>query len=386
VLQVNQLNALAGLTQNQMQNALALDADYGQASGDLFQIIDDIDIMPDADKKKDALNDLSGHFYANVMTLAALNTAKNNVFSRLNKSYFSTDDELTKRTFWVSHFAGDNSYKGDINSPEDFSSDWQGFQAGFDTMKKERQVFGIAASYGSTNANQKNDKAEVKGYNITGYGAYFFSNNFETLFMVAAGKQDYKTQRRINYLDRRANAEFDGYSLNLSAQAAYSVKFKNDFCFKPFAGLDYSYVNTQSFTETGADSANLKIYDGSYNRTDALIGLRLDNGHKKRLKVYAEIKMDLMLAGRYGEFEAEYQNTAHNLKIKGIENDFFNMVYSAGMVFDIFSGFGVFANVNSFTSGTQNGLWWNAGLNYKFSTTVESFYEKYNTKGKRIEQ
>jgi predicted outer membrane repeat protein len=104
-LQVDQLSSIDSLSENERSVAFALDSDYGSAEGDLFFIIDTIDKMNLHYKDnivniKAALNDLSGYIYANVITVPALNAIRNNILSRLERSYFSNDDALSKRNIW----------------------------------------------------------------------------------------------------------------------------------------------------------------------------------------------------------------------------------------------------------------------------------------------
>lgn len=375
-VQIDQLNVLEGLTDNQLQNALTLDRDYGASTGDLFYIIDQIDRMQTVSEKKSALNDLSGHFYANVITLPAINVSRNNVFSRLKRSYFLADDSSMKRNIWVQGYASKNKYNGDKNSPGDFDAENNGVLAGFDTMKNDKQIFGINFGYVKTSADQKSDSVTIEGYSIGGYGSYFFDNNFETKFMLAGARQNYNTDRAVRYLGRKASADFDGYSLNLSGELAYDYYYSDEIYLRPFIGLDYAYATTREFTEKGADSADLTIYSGSYNRAGGNFGLQVNNGTDMKLKWYTELKFDMLFAGRYGEFEGEYKNTEHSLKIVGIENDVLSAVLSVGALYDISSSISVYANVNGMYSGTQNGYYGNIGVNYKFATHYIDFYDR----------
>ncbi len=376
VVKIDQLNVIDGLTDNQLQNALALDRDYGTSTGDLFYIIDRIDRMESVLEKKNALNDLSGHFYANALTLPAINVSRNNVFSRLKRSFFLSDDSAMKRNIWVQGYASKNKYNGDKNSPGDFDSENNGVLAGFDTMKNDRQIFGINMVYVKTNAMQKQDSMNIEGYSIGGYGSYFFENNLELKFMLTGARQNYAAERYVRYLNRKTAADFDGYSLNLSGEAAYDYYYAGEIYLRPFIGFDYAYTTTREFTEKGAESADLTIYSGSYNRASGNFGLQINNGTDMKLKWYSELKFDMLFAGRYGEFEGEYKNTENALKIIGIENDIFSTVFSVGALYDISSSISVYANINGMYSRTQNGLYGNIGINYKFATHFVDFYDR----------
>ncbi|MCL2334756.1 MAG: autotransporter domain-containing protein, partial [Endomicrobia bacterium] len=379
---INQLSAIVGLTGNQMQSALALDRDYGTATGDLFTIIDGLDREPSENAKKEALNDLSGHIYANALTLPGLNIVKDNVLSRLKRSYFLADQNDIKRDLWVQGFTANNTYKGDKNSPGDFKSSNSGFQAGFDTLKYDKQIFGITAGYAKTSASQNRDTVDIEGYSLGGYGSYFFDNNFEARFLLMGGRQNYSASRSIRYLGRKTAAEYDGYSMNVSAELDYERFLREDLYMRPFASVSGAYVMTNAFSESGLNAegkqsaANLAVNSDSYSRADLNLGFQVNNGTQMRLKWYGEIKMDLLVAGRTGEFTAQYENTGNSLDVVGIENDIVNFVLGAGVLYDISKSFSAYANVSGAFSGTQTGYYGNIGVNYKFATTYNDFYER----------
>lgn len=378
VLSIDQLNVISGLTENQKKVAYALDKEYGMALGDLFYIIDEIDSLPDTSSQKKALTSLSGHVYANAITVAALNASKDSVLSRLKKSYFIPDDSLIKRNIWAQGYTANNKYKGDKNSPGDFSASNAGVQAGFDTMRDDTQIFGLSIGYVDTSAEQNSDTVDINGYNIGGYGAFFFENNLELKLMLIGGRQNYSAARKIKYgsIDRKTDAEFHGYSVNAAAELGYDYFYKDNIYFRPLFALDYSYVTTEEFTEKNAASADLTVYSGSYNRVNTSLGFQVNNGTDLRAKWYAEAKLNFLLAGRYGEFDGEFKNTAQPLSIVGIENDIFSATIGAGVLYDISKSWSAYANINGLFSGSQNGVYGNIGINYKFTTTYFDFYER----------
>jgi len=383
VLSIDQLNAIEGLTDNQKQTALALDEVYGFALGDLFKIIDSIDVLDIADRKK-ALNSLSGHIYANAITLPALNISKDSVMSRLRRSYFIDDDSSIKRNIWAQGYLANNKYKGDKNSPGDFDASNSGLQAGFDTMKNDMQIFGLSIGNVNTSAKQNSDTVDITGFSIGGYGAIFFENNLELKLMLMGGRQNYTSLRKIEYgeIQRETRGDFNGYSVNTSAEMGYDYFYKGNIYFRPFLGLDYSYVTTQEFTERGftedgaASSADLTIYGGSYHRVNTNIGFQVNNGTEMRAKWYAQAQFNFLAAGRYGEFEGKFENTDKPLSIAGIENDLFSTALGFGVLYDISASWSVYSNVNGLFAGSQTGFYGNIGINYKFTTTYVDFYER----------
>ncbi|MDR1104342.1 MAG: autotransporter domain-containing protein, partial [Endomicrobium sp.] len=204
-LQVDQLSSVDGLSDNERSVAFALDSDYGDAVGDLFFIIDTIDKINPHSKDtivniKTALNDLSGCVYANAITVPALNAVRNNILSRLERSYFSNDGALSKRNIWWHWYNSNNLCKGDNNSQGDFKSSQKGFQAGFDTLKEDAHVFGITVGSVDSNSSQNDDEVDINGYNVGCYGSYFFDNNFETRVLLIGGRDKYTSKRNVKFL------------------------------------------------------------------------------------------------------------------------------------------------------------------------------------------
>ncbi|MDR2399075.1 MAG: autotransporter outer membrane beta-barrel domain-containing protein [Endomicrobium sp.] len=388
-IQVDQLSNISGLSGNERTTAFALDSDYGQSLGDFFYIIDTIDKMStprsmisrydnNTLSKKDALNSLSGYIYANAITVPALNDVRNNIFSRLERSYFPNDDTLSKRNIWGHCYSANDLYEGNNDSPGDFKSTRNGIQVGFDTLKDDAHIFGITAGSIDSNCIENDDKVDITGYNVGCYGSYFLDNNLEIRALLAGSREKYTSSRSIKYLNRETNAQFEGYSVNIAAELAYSFYYRDKLCLRPFVGVDYDYVHIDDFIEKGADAANLSVFDNSYNKAGPVFGFQINNGVNAKFKWQIELKIDLLLYGRYGEITQKMKNGRQSMTIKGIENDIFNANVDAGIIYDITKSFGIYANINTSILGADilRGFYCNVGTNFKFNDLKKDFYEE----------
>jgi predicted outer membrane repeat protein len=376
-LQVDQLSDINNLSENGHSTAFVLDSDYGAAESDYFFMIDAIDKMGDAvASKKSALNDLSGDIYANVITVAALNTSRNNILSRLERSYFSNDDTLNKRNIWAHWYNASNLYKGSVNFPGDFKVTQKGFQAGFDTLKADICTFGITVGFVESNCTQNDDQIDINGYNVGCYGSCFFDNNLETRILLIGCRENYKSTRNIEYLNRKTGTEFAGYSVNTLAEIAYNYYYNYKLCVKPFIGFSYGYAHIDDFIEKGANAADLHILDNSYNRSETLFGFRINNGIESRFKWQAELKSDLFIYGRSGNVKAKFRNGAQSMNIKGIKSDFINFVFGLNIFYDITKYLNIYANIDAFIPDVQEIFYCNVGTNFKFNIDIKDFYEK----------
>jgi predicted outer membrane repeat protein len=372
---VNELSKIESLADNERQVALSLDGDYGKAKSDLFFIIDSIDRMGNIQDRKNALLNLSGYIYANAIIVPAINTYKNNVLLRLDRSYFPNSDSFYKRNVWVQGCNSKNNFKGTLDSPGDFNILNNDVQVGFDTLREDTRIFGIALGYREVKSDQNGDKVDIKGYNVGGYWSKFFENNFEIRTFIAGARQDYFSSRSIDYLNRNTTADFRGYSLSSSGDIAYSYYMGNNFCLKPFVCMDYAYVTRNEFSESGAQDASLLVFESSYNRLCSSLGIKVSNGIDNRLKWYILLQTDILLHGEIGEFRAILKNGTQNMSIKGIELDMVSNTVGVGILCDISKDFSVYLNLNDQFSKHQDGYYSNVGLNYKFSTQPIDFYQ-----------
>ncbi|MDR1523461.1 MAG: autotransporter domain-containing protein [Endomicrobium sp.] len=373
---VNELNNIDSLTDNERQVAFSLDGDYGKSQNDLFHIIDVVDKMASVSDKKNALLNLSGHIYANAITVPTINTYKNNILSRLDRSYYPNNDSFYKRNFWVQGFNAQNNFKGTLESPEDFNILSNGAQVGFDTLREDSRIFGIAIGYRDMKSKQNRDKIDIKGYNVGSYLSIFFENNFEIKTFVIGERQSYFASRNIDYLNRNTSADFEGYSLNSSGEISYNYYISNNFCMKPFVDIDYSHVTRNEFSETGAEDANLIVFDGSYNRVNSSLGIKVNNGINSKFKWCLSTQADLLCFGKEGNFKSSFKNGTQKMDIKGLKSDMVSTSIGAGILYDASKDLSVYLNLNGRFSQHQNSYYGNVGFNYKFTTQPTDFYKR----------
>ncbi len=92
--------------------------------------------------------------------------------------------------------------------------------------------------------------------------------------LLGWGKGEYDSTRHIRFAteNRQANGSFDGDSLVLAARATYALT-EGNFEVVPEAGITYSKINQDGFTETGADSLNLKVEDADAHSVVTSLGV-----------------------------------------------------------------------------------------------------------------
>jgi outer membrane autotransporter protein len=147
-----------------------------------------------------------------------------------------------------------------------YKSEMGGFLAGMD-YRVNRNVF-IGAGLGSSSTTigwkDRGGKGRIRGYFATGYGTWY-KDGFYIDGALVGGINRYKARRHIGIgstIDRNATNHHKGYELISHLGAGYEIDFKQVIV-EPFAGVDYSYIHQDGYTETGAGSMNSKVKEQS---------------------------------------------------------------------------------------------------------------------------
>ncbi|MDR3112512.1 MAG: autotransporter domain-containing protein [Elusimicrobiota bacterium] len=378
-IHVDQLNAVENLTSNEKQIAFALDKIYGFSTQHLFDCIDKIDSVKNDVEKKSVLSSLTGSIYANAITAVATNGAKNNIFARLKKENFSTQVSEYKRNTWFEGFSAFNSYKdSDAFSPGKFSATSYGCIGGFDTLKDDTQVFGIAMGRTYTKNSQNNDVVTVSGYNIGGY-AGFLGKHFAAKFTAFGAKQDYSGERNLVFFNDTLNASFTGYTINAAFEFSYENKASKKIKYRPFVGADYVFTYINPFMEHGQNAIGLNVFENSYKCFIANAGFQVSTNVSK-LDFYASALIEMVFNNHYyGAFDGEvYYNDIRlgRINIRGREIDRYSVAISAGSNLKLSKDFNAYIDVNTVSSLNQNSIYASVGVNFKFNTVIADFFEQ----------
>jgi autotransporter-associated beta strand protein len=171
--------------------------------------------------------------------------------------------------------------EGNIDGEEGLSGyDYRlaGAVLGADTAIGANATVGAAFGFGQPRFdNYDLADAEIDGdsYLLSAYGT-FTRERWEFFGLLGYTFGNYESERRIRFgsIDRVAEGDFDGSGLIASAKAAYDVPVQG-FDLIPEVGLTYSKVWQDGFTESGANSLDLKVDDADAHSLVTSLGVRL---------------------------------------------------------------------------------------------------------------
>ncbi|WP_428031108.1 autotransporter domain-containing protein [Ancylobacter sp.] len=176
---------------------------------------------------------------------------------------------------WAQGFGQWNSADGSGNSA-DVDSSLGGFLAGGD-VTSGNLTFGLAAGYASASADvdDRLSSADADTMILAAYAGASF-DAFRLRGGASYGWSDIDTRRTVSMLSLQENplGSYDGATANVFVEAAYAWQ-AGSIAFEPFAQMAWSWVDTDSFTETGAFASGLVSSGLSYDVPYSTLGLRL---------------------------------------------------------------------------------------------------------------
>ncbi|SHO62406.1 outer membrane autotransporter barrel domain-containing protein [Pseudoxanthobacter soli DSM 19599] len=245
-----------------------------------------------------ALDALSGEVYASAESVLMDQSAfvRNGVLGRLRQAFDAPGASGVDAaraaapikgvpfTVWGEGYAGWGQTSGTASIASDTRS-IGGFLAGFDYAPDAAWRIGISAGYSQSTfkVNARSSSGDSDNYDLAVYGG-------GTLAKLGPGSLALRAGAAYSWHDLSANravafsgfadslsADYQGNTAQAFAELGYGVDFGRtpigDARVEPFAGLSYSKVSTDSFTETGGPAA-LSVRSGTFDDTASQLGLR----------------------------------------------------------------------------------------------------------------
>ena len=196
-----------------------------------------------------------------------------------NGGGLSSGDAVSQYRAW-GQVLGGHIKQGTVDNVSGYKANYSGLVLGAD-REIDRWRLGGAFSYNTTDVNNtdnlSNDSARINAYGLTGYASYSASNWYSNLYATVV-KQDYNTQRAVNFTGYHgvASGSFGGQQVALRAELGYPIALPNEITLTPLAGATYSYLEQSGYTENGGNGSALKVDASHSNSIRSSIGARLE--------------------------------------------------------------------------------------------------------------
>jgi subtilase-type serine protease len=127
--------------------------------------------------------------------------------------------------------------------------------------------FGVAYGYAKTSVNGNTElagsaqRANIDSHIVSAYGSKDIGNARSISWQADVGMSNNKSTRYIGFggLNRSAMADYRTYSAHLGAVIAQKIALSNTTTLTPGLRADYSWLKSQSYSETGANALNLNV-------------------------------------------------------------------------------------------------------------------------------
>lgn len=152
-----------------------------------------------------------------------------------------------------------------------------GVMVGYDAALGPNTRAGVAFGFGQSSITGKvfDARTEFDSYVGTAYigherGPWYING------ALSFGQHDYTSTRSISFpsVSRRARAEYGGQDYTAFATTGYNIPV-GDFRVTPLASLQYTRVNIDGFSETGAGGVNLNVRSRSYDFLESGLGVKV---------------------------------------------------------------------------------------------------------------
>jgi outer membrane autotransporter protein len=193
-------------------------------------------------------------------------------YASAGQTDFSTSDAGMAKAVWMKPF-GNWVNKDSDKGIAGFEANTYGIAGGLDSEIADGFRLGGSMAYARTEVDGKgagNAEVDIDSYQFTAYGSYTADTYYiEGMFGYAHNNNDGQRTIVVGPLTRTADADYNSNQYMFGVSGGIPIQIGGDSFFTPTAGLAYTHLSTDSYTETGAGNWNLRV---DSDDVDAIVG------------------------------------------------------------------------------------------------------------------
>jgi outer membrane autotransporter protein len=269
-------------------------------------MLDSLSAAPAMSGVMTALNNLSGAAQANAIaqTLPAITGAASQattgtmqalnqiVQGRSNslRGMASGDEYIGNRDMWMKGF-GSWANQADVNGVSGYKINTGGLAIGVDQGFTPKlnigAVLALSNSGVSSNSNTAPSGVTINSYQAGLYGDYAIEKNIIANAQADIGINQNKEYRNITFMGTNANGNYNSYSGHLGTGVKYLMPINPENTFIPSVRVDYTTVQSQAYSESGAGALNLSVAKQTYNTLIPSADVRIDHSLDSKMTLSA---------------------------------------------------------------------------------------------------
>lgn len=309
-----------------------------------------------------ALQDLSGIFYANSFMASTMFSKASIIYNRLND--YSERREAVNRV-WAQVYTTNFTVAENEENPK-FENNMYGLIAGYDTIKEDNLVFGIAGFYGQGELKQMDDKADVIDAGVNAYGDYKINDSIDVKGLIGYSMQDYDTTRTLRFNKQKITSKYTTNTISLDVEAGYKYDFNDRVSIRPIVGANCAVVSNGDIEEDGDTEQRLKIAKDTYSKAEARIGVGLQSRAVSPFNWYVSTAIKQILAGDKFTTKSRFMNAQdYEFEIESTKVAGTSFSGGLGCAYDINSNLNISLDL-SVDAGAVSQFGGNIGASYKW--------------------
>lgn len=183
----------------------------------------------------------------------------------------SGDTFYGDKQVWAKPF-GSWADQDDRKGVSGFESDTYGVIFGIDGEVSSNDRIGAAFAYSrsdvDSNSSVAPSSAEIDSFQLAGYGSHALSALSEINYQADVALHNTEGKRRILFMNQTADSDYESISAHIGVGINRSFSLSDKTVLTPALKADYSWLRSESYTESGAGALNLKV---DSNTTDEFI-------------------------------------------------------------------------------------------------------------------
>jgi outer membrane autotransporter protein len=222
----------------------------------------------------------------------------------------STGEHTYDIALWGQAFGG-KANQSERDNVSGYYSNYKGVLLGADTLINPQWRVGGLFSYANTALSNTGDNtgssASADSYGLMAYGGYT-AERYYLDFSAGLVAHRYKTVRVIDFtgFSGTADSSFNGTQYISSVHGGYPIKLDalaSNTTLTPLAGLTYSHLRQNGYSETGGNGAALNVSGANSSSLKSELGAKLERTYASS---YGEIVPSVQLGWRH-EFHTNAQ-------------------------------------------------------------------------------
>jgi outer membrane autotransporter protein len=244
----------------------------------------------------------------------------------------SGDEYIGNRDVWMKGF-GSWANQNDINGVSGYKINTGGLAIGIDKGLTRKAnigaVFAFSNSGVSSNSSSAPSGVTVNSYQAGVYGDYAIHPQLIANAQLDVGMNQNNAYRNITFMGTNANSNYKSYSGHVGTGVKYLMPLSTKNTFIPSVRVDYTTVQSQAYTETGAGALNLSVGQQTYSTLIPSADLRIDHSLDSKLTLSANAGAGYNTLGNQVTSTAAYQGGGAVFATNGLEVS--PWLYNAGV-------------------------------------------------------